>query len=226
MFLIREMPKDERPRERLVAYGVKALSNVELIAILLRTGNKNKSVLNLAKDVSYHLDKIQDLQNATPEELSLIPGIKEAKAATILAAIELGRRVYLSDFKENFQISSTYDVYEMMKFLNMKEQEHFYCIYLDTKIRVIKKERIYKGTVDQMVIHPREVFRQAIKYNSSHVIFVHNHPTGDAKPSRADNETTKVLEQATKYLHITMLDHVIIGKNQFYSYKEDKTYYD
>lgn len=225
MFLIKEMPKEERPRERLIKYGARALSNVELIAILLRTGNTNKSVIELAKEVYYKLDEISYLNKISLEELLQINGIKTAKAATLLAAIELGKRLNVKKSNNQIQmINSSYDVYEIMSELNNYEQEHFYCLFLDIKFNVIKKELIYVGTVNEIVIHPREVFKQGIKYNSSYVIFVHNHPSGDPEPSGADIETTNILQEAANFLYIPMLDHIIIGKNCFYSFKEQQIY--
>lgn len=225
MFLIKDMPKFERPRERLIKQGVSALSNTELIAILLRTGSNNKSVIDLSKDVCYQVDAIQDLNKITLEELKLIPGIKEAKAATIIAAIELGKRLSVkNNNSEAIIITSSYDIYYYMKDIELYEQEHFFVIFLDSRLKVIKKELIYVGTVNEIIIHPRDIFKQGIKYNASSVIFVHNHPTGVCKPSHADDRTTKVLRDAAQFLYIEMLDHIIIGKGEFYSYKEQRIF--
>lgn len=225
MYLIKEMPKLERPRERLIKDGVKSLSNVELLAILLRTGSKDKSVIQLAQSVIYHLESIKDLKNISVQELMKIPGIKTAKATTVLAAIELGSRIYQQKHQQNIQIKSSHDVYRLMEDLQFLKQETFYCIYLDTKLQVIAKDKIYQGTIDQIIVHPREVFNKAIKLSSSYIIIVHNHPSGDATPSKADIQTTKNLEKAGNIIDITILDHIIIGKNEFYSYKEQQKFY-
>lgn len=225
MYLIKEMPEQERPRERLSSNGVKGLSNVELLAILLRTGNKNKSVIELSKDVLYNLNNFEDFKKITYEELLKIPGIKEAKASTIIAAIEFGRRILKNEEVVNNKITSSHDVYYELKEIAENEQETFYCIYLNTKLNIIKKELIYKGTVDKIVIHPREIFKNAIKYNSSYIILVHNHPTGDSKPSKADLITTEQLIEVAHIINIEIIDHIIIGRNEFYSYKENRKFF-
>ena len=153
MFLIKEMPKNERPRERLINYGAKALSNVELIAILLRTGHKDKSVIELAKQITYKYPEIYKLTNVTYQELLKIPGIKQAKATTILAAIELGRRLNQKiDYPEEHQLLTCYDIYEYMKEIANFEQEHFYCLYLNTRLAVIKKEAVFMSFLLMIII--------------------------------------------------------------------------
>lgn len=221
MYFIKEMPKYERPREKLVKYGASKLSNIELLAILLRTGNKEKSVLELAKDVLYKLDELSDLKNISIRELLKIRGIKIAKASTIIAAIELGRRLDELSVKTN-GITTSHDIYLKMKHLKHEQQEHFYVILLNTKLKVINTKLIYKGTVNSMVIHPREIFKEAIKNNASYLIIVHNHPTGDSTPSLEDKTTTKNLEEVSNIVGIEILDHIIIGNNEYYSFNEKK----
>ena len=192
MYLIKEMPKDERPRERLEKYGAKALSHHELLAILLRTGLNDKSVIDLAKDILYHLENVNDLEHISFQELLMIKGVKKAKASTVIAAIELGRRLSAKTFKLKQTITSPYDVYHYIHHeLTHLKQEHFICLYLNIKNQVIKKETIFIGTISQMIIHPREIFKHAITLLSSSVIFVHNHPSGDATPSQADIKATE-----------------------------------
>jgi DNA repair protein RadC len=223
MYLIKEMPKTERPRERLKTYGIDALSNLELIALLLRTGKKDVSVIELSKRVLYHLESLEDLKRISLEELSLIPGIKEAKATTLIAAIELGKRLSFVTLDKKQGIQSPYDIYQLMKSdLSHLEQEHFMCLYLNTKSELIKKETIFVGTINQTLIHPREILRMAIKVSASSVIFVHNHPSGDSSPSHADLISTKQLSDASKAVGIHMVDHIIIGKNEFFSIMENK----
>jgi DNA repair protein RadC len=223
MYLIKEMPKQERPRERLKNDGIDALSNLELIALLLRTGKKDLSVIELSKRVLYHLETLEDLKRISLEELSLIPGIKEAKATTLIAAIELGKRLSLIKHEHKQSLMSPFDIYQLMhRDLSHLEQEHFICLYLNTKSELIKKETIFVGTINQTLIHPREIFRTAIKISASNVIFVHNHPSGDASPSQADLISTKQLIDASKAVGIFMVDHIIIGKNEFFSIMENK----
>ncbi|VEU80747.1 RadC family protein [Haploplasma axanthum] len=224
MFLIKEMPFDERPRERLIKKGVSSLSNAELLAILLRSGSRDKSVISLSKDVLYQLNLIQDLKKLTITELMNVKGIKEAKATTIIAAIELGRRLNDVVRSETEDIRSAHDIYYSMIDLKDREQENFYCILLNSKMQIITKELIYIGTVNQISIHPREVFKSAIKNNAVTIILVHNHPSGDPSPSKADIEATKILNKAAEVINIDILDHVIIGNNRFYSFTEQKIF--
>lgn len=223
MYFIKEMPIFERPREKLINEGVEILSNTELLAIILRTGSRDKSVIELAKDVLYRLENISDLKKLTLEELLKVNGIKVAKATSIIAAIELGKRLEKASYHTEV-IESAKDIYYKMKFLENENQENFYCMFLNTRLAIIKYELIYKGTVDQMVIHPRDIFIKAIKANASYIILVHNHPTGNANPSKADKTTTKALTEVSEIINIEILDHIIIGKNQFYSFKEAKIF--
>ena len=223
MYLVKEMPKEERPRERLIEYGVSALSNEELLAILLRTGRKDLSVLELSKNVLYHLESLEDLKRITVHELLLINGIKIAKATTIIAAIELGKRLSSIHQEKRIKITSPYDVYYLMSHeLSHLEQEHFICLYLNTKSELIKKETIFIGTINQTLIHPREIYRHAIKCSAAAIIFVHNHPSGDSTPSKADYQSTSSLMNSSDIIGIDLIDHVVIGHHEFYSLKEHK----
>ncbi len=223
MYLIKEMPKEERPRERLVAYGVSSLSNEELIAIILRTGMKDLSVLELSKNVLYHLENLEDLKRMSVHELLQIPGIKMAKATTMIAAIELGKRLTSIQKTFHYKLTSPYDVYHLLHpELSYLEQEHFICLYLNTKSELIKKETIFIGTVNQTLIHPREIYRHAIKLSAAAIIFVHNHPSGDSTPSKADLIATKSLMETSSIMGIDLVDHIVIGRQEFYSLKEQK----
>jgi len=223
MYLVKEMPKNERPRERLIEYGVGSLSNEELLAILLRTGMHDFSVLELSKNVLYHLESLEDLKRMTVEELLTVKGIKEAKACTIIAAIELGKRLSSFQNERKKVITSTIDVYHLLaNELSHLMQEHFICLYLNIKSELLKKETIFIGTINQTLIHPREIFKSAIKLSAAAVIFVHNHPTGDSTPSNADKEATYQLMEGSLYMGINFIDHIVIGKNEYYSIKEQK----
>ena len=223
MYLVKEMPKEERPRERLIRYGVSSLSNEELIAILLRTGYKDFSVLELAKKVLYHLESLGDLKRMHVEELMLVHGIKEAKASTLIAAIELGKRLSLLKNDQKIKITSAYDIYMLLHHeISHLDQEHFICLYLNIKGELIKRETIFVGTINQTLIHPREIFKQAIKLSSSAIIFVHNHPSGDSTPSKADLDATKNLMESARIMGIDLIDHLIIGSFEYYSIKDQK----
>jgi DNA repair protein RadC len=226
MYMIKEMPNEARPRERLYKHGAHVLSNEELIAILLRTGHQSLSVIDLSKSVVYHLESINDLKKITLQEMMQIKGIKLAKAATLLAAIELGKRLAHVESKSRNQIHSPYDIYEFLhQELLLLEQEHFIAIYLNTKGHIIKKETVFIGTINQMIIHPREIFKHAVRLSAAAVIFVHNHPSGDSSPSNADFQATDKLMKTSEIIGIDVIDHIIIGKNEFYSIKQQKKTY-
>lgn len=219
--LIKDFPKDERPRERFIKHGPESLSNQELLAILLRTGTKAESVLQLAQRLIKEFEGLRMLKDATLEELTQIKGIGEAKAIQILAAVELGRRINSLSNEERYSIRSPEDganyVMEEMRFLN---QEHFVCLYLNTKNQVIHKQTVFIGSLNASIVHPREVFREAFRRSAASIICIHNHPSGDPTPSREDIEVTRRLKECGRMIGIEILDHIIIGDKRFVSLKE------
>lgn len=219
--LIRDVPVSERPRERMIHEGREYLSNQELLAIILRTGTKQESVLQLAQRVLHHFDGMQLLKDATIEELIGIKGIGTAKAVEICAALELGRRISRIQTEERYIIRSPEDVsryvMEDMRFLT---QEHFVCLYLNTKNHVIHKHTVFVGSLNASIVHPREVFKEALRRSAASVIALHNHPSGDPSPSQEDISVTKRLYESGKVLGIQLLDHIIIGDRKFVSLKE------
>jgi DNA repair protein RadC len=219
--MIRDFPEDERPRERLISDGPESLANHELLAILLRTGTKDESVLQLANRLLNHFEGLRLLKDATIEEMTSIKGIGTAKAVQILAAIELGRRISRLQYDERYVIRSPEDgakyVMEDMRFLS---QEHFVCLYLNTKNQVIHRKTVFIGSLNASIVHPREVFKEAIKRSAASVICAHNHPSGDPTPSREDIEVTKRLAECGRMIGIELLDHLIIGDRKFVSLKE------
>ncbi|MFV9510876.1 RadC family protein [Tepidibacillus sp. LV47] len=219
--MVRDVPLEERPRERLMKYGAEQLSTSELLAIILRTGSANESVIQLATKILSKFETLQNLYDVTIEELMAIKGIGEAKAIEIKAAIEFGKRIVKATPVEKETIRSPRDVfsylYEDMRFLR---QEHFIAILLDTKNHILAKETISIGSLNASIVHPREVFKPAIKKSASAIIVAHNHPSGDPSPSREDIEITKRLYQAGELLGIDVFDHVIIGEDQYFSMKE------
>jgi len=220
MYLIKEMPTSERPRERLMSYGAKSLSNEELLAILFRTGYKEASVIEVSKRVLYALDSIEDLKTISYEELLKIKGIKEAKATTLLAAIELGYRLATFKRHKRIKITSPEDVYHyLVHDIAHLEQEHFIALFLNIKSEVIKQETIYIGTINQMTIHPREIYKNAMKCSAAAIILVHNHPSGDSEPSFADLRATEHLKKTSEVMGIDLIDHIVIGHHEFYSIK-------
>lgn len=217
------MNQRERPRERLLLYGANVLSNEELLAILLATGIKDQSVLSLAHEVLKSIENLADIKQLTVHELMHIKGIKVAKATTLMAAIELGRRLAKPIMDIKPKITSPYDVYYMLSpDLMHLDQEHFIVLYLNVKSELIKEDTVYIGTLNQMVIHPRDILKKALKYAAAAMILVHNHPSGNSEPSKADIQTTHQLMRAADIMGIDIMDHLILGKKEFYSIKENK----
>ena len=221
--LIKDIPLNERPRERLINKGVEYLSNEDLLAILLKTGTKENSVKVLASNILKQLDNISNLKDINLERLIKIKGIGKAKACELLAAIELGKR--LNQKIDNFnqiKIYSSNSIYEYYQDkLKDKLQEYFYCVYLDTKNHIIKDKLLFIGTINESLIHPREIFKEAYLLSASSIICVHNHPSGNVTPSNNDIVMTKQLIEVGKILGIKVLDHIIIGKNNYYSFNDN-----
>jgi DNA repair protein RadC len=226
MLFIKEMMTEDKPRERLVQHGVESLSNYELLAILLQTGTKTQSVIDLSKQVLHRFDQLKDIEKVSYPEWVQIPGIGMAKACTVMAAIELTKRVIQNQDVKVTQIVVATDIYHHLKnTLSHLEQEHFYTIYLDMKNQILATKRLYIGTLNQSNIHPREVFKHAVKLSAASVIFVHNHPSGDSTPSLADYRATEQLEQSAKIMGVSVIDHIVMGKKECYSIKENRKYH-
>ncbi|MCZ2259828.1 RadC family protein [Sporosarcina sp. G11-34] len=219
--MIRDVHLADRPRERLVRQGAASLSNQELIAILLGTGTRNESVLVLANRVLSSFDKIQDLKDATIEEYMSVKGVGQAKAALLLAAVELGKRLYRKHTEERFTIRSPEDAASyLMTDMTSLNQEHFVVLFMNVKNEVLHKQTIFIGSLNSAIVHPREIFREAVKRSAASIICAHNHPSGSPSPSPEDIEVTKRLVDAGALMGIEVLDHVIIGDHQFISLKE------
>ena len=218
---IHDVHTTDRPRERLIRQGAKSLSNQELIAILLGTGTKNESVLTVANRVLINFEKLHNLKHATLEEMTEIKGIGEAKAVLLLAAIELGRRLASKDLEERFTIRSPEDAATfLMQDMTSLQQEHFVCLFLNVKNQVLHKQTIFVGSLNASIVHPREIFREAVKRSAASIICAHNHPSGVPTPSPEDIDVTSRLYEAGKIVGVDLLDHVIIGDHQFISMKE------
>ncbi len=218
---IKEMPKDERPRERLEFYGAQALSNAELLAIALRTGTKKENVIGLSQKLLITFEGLGGLSRASVQELCVVPGIGKAKAVQIKAAMELGKRVMFMPDGDRIQITCPADAANLlMSDMGLQVQEQLRVILLDTKHRVLRHHMIYQGNVNASIVRVAEVFREAIKENAVAIIIAHNHPSGDPTPSAEDVRVTEELVRAGKMLDIEVLDHVIIGRQRFLSLKE------
>jgi len=216
--------KKMMPREKMLKFGSSRLDEKELIAILLRTGSKDLSVIDLAektlKDNNYSLCK---LHNLPLEELRKTKGMGEVKALTIKAALELGQRYHHEKLKQKNKISHPSDIYSICRDMEFLDQEVVRVICLDSKTTVIAVEDVTKGINNASLIHPREVFRSAILTSSASIALVHNHPSGDPFPSIQDNETTEKIRDSGDLLGIKLIDHVIIGKGSFYSFTLGKS---
>jgi DNA repair protein RadC len=218
---IHDMPTGERPRERLLHYGAEALSTSEVIAILLRTGSKGENVLDLSTRLLVEFGGLGGLARATFSELSAIKGVGEAKAAQLKAGLEIGRRLLIASPSERPQITSPADAANLLMLeMGHLEQEHLRVLLLDTKNQVLASPIVYKGNVNTSVIRIAELFRAAIRHNSTALIMAHNHPSGDPTPSPEDVRVTRQIIDAGNMLDIEVLDHLIIGQGRYVSLKE------
>ncbi|GMX66494.1 MULTISPECIES: RadC family protein [Paenibacillus] len=218
---LRDVPSEDRPRERMMLYGAQALSNAELLAILLRTGTYQESAVHVAQRLLLECGGLRMLTDMSMEQLTEIKGIGEAKALQIQAGIELGRRLARSTMNETVTIRSPQDVAALlMEDLRYLQKEHFVCLFLNTKNHVIGQETLSMGSLNASIVHPREVFRAAIKRSSASIVCAHNHPSGDPTPSPEDVEITKRLVQAGEIVGIDVLDHIVIGDKRYVSLKE------
>ena len=219
-YMIKDMPEGERPRERLERYGAEALASHELLAILLQTGTSRLSAVQIAENILREIRDPAGLRDKTIHELGAFRGIGKAKAITILAALELGKRA-LQESREAPKIVSSADVFRLVKDdLSGLKQEVLLALFLDLKNRLIAQKTIFVGGLNQSLIHPREIFKYAVKYSAYSVILVHNHPSGDPEPSRQDLDVTEVLRRAGELMQIPIVDHIVVGKDRYRSINE------
>jgi DNA repair protein RadC len=219
---IKELPEEERPREKLLRFGSTFLSNGELLAILIGTGTKDRSALSLANKVlSMEKEGLSYLVDCTPEELCGIEGIGNAKACKLVAAIELGKRISRSLGEKKYTAGSPDEVAALfMEEMRYLKKEYFKVLFLNTKNEILSSEDTSIGNLNSSIVHPREVFRSAIKKGAAAIIVIHNHPSGNPLPSQNDLNITKRLKEAGELLGIPLLDHLIIGNGVFVSLKE------
>ncbi|HPD42048.1 MAG TPA: DNA repair protein RadC [Anaerolineae bacterium] len=218
---VKEMPEDERPRERLARVGPQALSSAELLAIILRTGVKGENVVTMASRLLAQYGGLAGLSRAELAQLGQEHGLGPAKASQLLAALELGRRLMAESPEERFQIRAPQDAANLLiPLIGHQEQEHFVVLYLDTRNRVMDREVLYKGSLNTSLVRIAEVFRGAIRRNCAAIIVAHNHPSGDPSPSPEDVALTRRLVEAGKLVEVEVLDHVVIGQGRFVSLRE------
>ena len=222
-FTIKELPETERPREKLCKYGPEKLSNEELLAIIIRTGSRTESALDVSKKILTRDNRgLTYLRDVTIQELMEVRGIGECKAAQILSAIELGKRLSYQLASEKFVANNPVSIADIfMDDMRYLKKEHFKILLLDIKNQIISTEQISVGTLNASIVHPRDVFNIAIKRNASSIILVHNHPSGDPTPSKEDLNITKRLVETGRITGIDVLDHIIIGDNKFLSFRHE-----
>lgn len=219
--LISDMPEIERPRERFTKVGADSLSTTELIAIVMGTGRPGVSAVTLAERVLVHTGGLRELLDVDVAELKQVSGVGTVKAVTILAAIELGRRLVASEAVLPAKISSPEDAAAyLMERLRFLRKEHFVTLHLDTKHQVVGEEVVSIGSLNASIAHPREIFRTALKRNAAAIVCAHNHPSGDPSPSPEDVMVTERLIAAGKILGIEVLDHIVFGDKRYISLRE------
>ncbi|WP_159564574.1 RadC family protein [Streptococcus halichoeri] len=221
MYSIKQGTNSLLPREKLLQFGSESLSNQELLAIFLRTGNKTKHVMELSAYLLSELDSLADFKNRSLQELQNLSGLGKVKAIEIKAMIELGLRIQQSVDKDQNQLLSSYQVAQKMMFvLGDKRQEHLVAIYLDTQNRIIEEKTIFIGSVRRSIAEPREILHYACRNMATSIIIVHNHPSGVTEPSENDWQFTQRIRQSCEHLGITCLDHIIVSQTSYYSFRE------
>ena len=220
---LKKLPDEEKPRERFMKYGKENISTNELIEIVLKSGTRKAGIKEISHNIMSSVNNINELKDMEVNKLMDIDGVSKLKAIEIAAAIELGRRVYEDDsYKELVELTnpSTIINYFHNLFKN-KKQELFYVVYLDNQKKYIDKKLLFKGTVNYSLVHPREIFKEAYLLSASYIVCIHNHPSGNASPSGNDIDITKRIKEIGNMHGIGLLDHIIIGDNNYYSFFED-----
>lgn len=218
---VKELHIQERPREKALEKGIEVLSNRELIAILLRTGTKEISALELADEILHNFDNLGELGKASIHDIMSIKGVKSAKAIELQAGFELGRRIAFEKVKESMSIEQPEDVFDWLnQLIGYEKQEHFLVLFLNQKNKVITYKDLFIGTMTNASVHPREIFREAMHLQCAKILCVHNHPSGDCEPSNADIELTHNIVECGKMTAIPLLDHIIVGKNSYISFRQ------
>lgn len=217
---LKELISEDKPREKLLKKGADYLTDSELLAIILRTGNKSESVTELSNRILKRIGGVKNLKNMTINTLTKIEGIKLGKASSILASFELAKRALKND--EPIKFKNTIDMYNYIKNDFLYElQEKFIILLFDKQFKLIKKCEVFKGTIDAVNVYPREIFKEALKENASFIVLAHNHPGGEVMPSIQDDEITKILVKNGQLIGIKVIDHLIVTPNSYFSYYEN-----
>lgn len=221
--MIKDIPNSEKPRERMIKYGVENISNEDLLAITIKSGTKSFSSKHIASLILSQVKDIGELKNFNVAQFTKMKGIGYVKAVELLAALELGRRVYYEP-KANAKtkLNNPSSIYEYFKYkISDVKQEYFYCLYLDNKKNLIEYRLLFMGTINMSIVHPREIFKEAYRLSASSIICLHNHPSGSSTPSEEDKKMTTNLVKIGKLLGIEIIDHIIICDDEFYSFYEN-----
>lgn len=220
---VKEIQSFERPREKVITDGIACLSHRELLAVLLRTGYKKISALDLADTVLNSVETLGDLGKCNLDDLMQIKGIKFAKGIELLAAFELGRRIAFETIKQKKKIGSPQDLINWLsQQIGFEKQEHFVVLFLNQKNQVLHFKTMFVGTLTNASVHPREIYKEAMRVGCAKIICVHNHPSGDPRESQADVDITKSIEACGKIAAIPLLDHIIVSKNAFVSFRQKR----
>lgn len=218
---IKDLSKDDKPREKLYKLGKDKMFDYELIAILIGSGSRDNDVISLSKRIFKYISKFQSINDLTVHDLLKIKGIGLSKACSIIAALEFSKRINVKESLKKFSIDSPKTVADIfMNILKDELKEHFYVILLDTKNNIISWDEISKGDLNSSIVHPREVFKYALKWSANSLICLHNHPSGDPTPSNEDIKITKRLFSVGDLVGVKVLDHIIIGYNRYVSLRE------
>lgn len=218
---IKNWPENERPREKLLARGAYALSDAELLAIFLRTGCKGKSAVDLARDLLARFKTLRELLESDASQITQLPGIGLTKFTQLQAAVELSRRHLASSLDRAFEINSSEEVKTYLRAqLRHHQQEVFACLFLDQQHRLIAFEKLFYGSINQASVYPREILKRALHHNAASIIFAHNHPSGFAEPSLADQELTKELSKVLNIIDVKVIDHFVVGDDKTVSFAE------
>jgi len=218
---IKNWPEDERPREKLIKLGAEHLSEAELLALIIRTGDPStrQSAVDIGRRMIQEFGSLRNLASATVTEICRVKGTGPAKAAAIKASLEIAARLNTDRLMNGERFTSPEQVYRHYHYrFRDRRKEYFMALLLDGKNRVLREVRISEGSLNQSIVHPREVFSPAVRESAAAIILVHNHPSGDPAPSREDREITRRLKEAGELMGVSVLDHIIIGDNGFVSF--------
>ncbi len=219
---IKEMNESQRPREKALKFGFESLSDVELLALILQSGIRKRDVMDIAKDVLKRSNYLETIFDMHANSLMEIQGISHAKALQLLAGLELSKRALKVNAYQK-QVLSPEDIMTWFEMeFGVLKQEHFIALYLNTKGKIIRHHTLFIGTLNESNAHPRELFKEAVLENAYSMIIVHNHPSGDPTPSKSDIEFTSRIAAISKMMGIPLMDHVIIGKNAYFSFAQEK----